>query len=304
MPVVSGQLDLPTPTRGNSPMSPLQLVQRHRLGDLSEFRLPVGTDTSKKEVSAFVYEPVNYDRDAPALVVLPGVTRASGLYLSTWMPFAEAASCLLIVPRFSKRYWPGARSYNLGNMYAKDGAQLAQSDWSFTALDELCDAVYSERRHRILKMALYGHSAGAQFVHRYLLFRGGSRVSNAVVANAGWYTVPSFNCSMPYGIGDAPAVQLHSAFATPMTIVLGKQDIRTQDKELRQTEGARAQGPHRLARGRYFFQTAKRESTRLGLPFKWSLREIGGCGHSDKSVAPASAELLLCASKPDMARAA
>ncbi len=287
-------------------MAILELIQKQRLGALSEFRFPVKGEVSDKEVSAFVYEPVNYNRDAPALVILHGVTRASGLYLSSWMPYAEACSSLLIVPRFSKSHWPGARSYNLGNMYAKDGMPLGESAWSFTALEKLCDEVLSEHNHRRSQVAIYGHSAGAQFLHRYLIFKGGHRIYRAVAANAGWYTVPGCDHAMPYGIADVPPqrIKLKSAFATPLTIVLGKDDTQTQDPELRQTQGALAQGPHRLARGRHFYRAAKEEARRRGLIFNWSVVEIEDCGHSDKSVAKGSARYLVGSEATSLALAA
>ncbi len=50
---------------------------------------------------------------------------------------------------------------------------------------------------------IYGHSAGAQFVHRYLLITKEPAVDQAVIANAGWYTVISDN-NYPYGIRNIP----------------------------------------------------------------------------------------------------
>ena len=45
---------------------------------------------------------------------------------------------------------------------------------------------------------MFGHSAGAQFTHRYMLLSKDKRISNAVVANAGWYTFIN-NAKFPYG---------------------------------------------------------------------------------------------------------
>src|SRR3712207_6943257 len=40
---------------------------------------------------------------------------------------------------------------------------------------------------------IYGHSAGAQFVHRLALFVPEARFATAIAANAGWYTMPTFD---------------------------------------------------------------------------------------------------------------
>jgi hypothetical protein len=57
---------------------------------------------------------------------------------------------------------------------------------------------------------LYGHSAGAQFVHRHLAFicAGGNplRVIRAVAANAGFYTEPTFEVPFPFGFGGTESV--------------------------------------------------------------------------------------------------
>ena len=50
---------------------------------------------------------------------------------------------------------------------------------------------------------IYGHSAGAQFVHRYLLFSDNPQVNKAVAANAGWYTFLD-GSNFPYGINNPP----------------------------------------------------------------------------------------------------
>ena len=47
---------------------------------------------------------------------------------------------------------------------------------------------------------MFGHSAGAQFVHRFIQFKPLSRVDKAVSANAGWYTLPDTTIDFPYGL--------------------------------------------------------------------------------------------------------
>ena len=54
--------------------------------------------------------------------------------------------------------------------------------------------------NRSASYLLYGHSAGAQFVHRYLYFVPEARVAKVVAANAGWWTLPDLAVGFPYGL--------------------------------------------------------------------------------------------------------
>src|SRR3546814_4271479 len=53
--------------------------------------------------------------------------------------------------------------------------------------------------------ALYGHSGGAQFVHRYILAGGGPHMGRAVSANAGSYAMPDPAVAWPFGLRGLPA---------------------------------------------------------------------------------------------------
>ena len=48
---------------------------------------------------------------------------------------------------------------------------------------------------------IYGHSAGSQFVHRFLMTRPDAPVERAVAANAGWYTLPDDECRLAVRTG-------------------------------------------------------------------------------------------------------
>ena len=66
----------------------------------------------------------------------------------------------------------------------------ASQEWSLTALDTIVDAVRDQFSLEAERFHIYGHSAGAQFVHRYILHTGAARVERAVASNAGWYMLP------------------------------------------------------------------------------------------------------------------
>ena len=247
-----------------------------------------------KSMRVLTFRPSTFTAETPILFVMHGVTRAADDYLLSWLPFAEHYGFLLVVPEFTKSDWPGSRSYNIGNMRRKDGSSLSRDAWSFTIVDRLFDDVRKLFGSATTSFRLYGHSAGSQFVHRFITFTGGVRVARAVAANAGWYTVPDGGIGFPYGLKgtDVDDNTLRLAFRTNMIVLLGADDNDPQAPDLRQAAEARAQGPHRVARGEHFIAAAQARAQRLGAPFHWALKTVEKVGHSDRAMAPFAAAIL------------
>lgn len=162
-------------------------------------------------------------------------------------------------------------------------------------IEPLFDYVRVDTGNRSEGYSLYGHSAGAQFVHRFLLLVPNHRVQRAVIANAGWYTAPELAIGFPYGVRGGPVTDagLRRALATPLTVLLGEADTDPNDPDLRHTAGADRQGPHRLARGRFFYAAGLNTARALATPFGWSLQTVPGVAHSNGGMRPAAAHLLL-----------
>jgi hypothetical protein len=183
----------------------------------------------------------------------------------------------------------------LGNLVDSDGQLRPQSEWTYTLIEPLFDFVRREAGSQQTGYVLYGHSAGAQFVHRFMLFVPENRVERAVSANAGWYTMPDLEVEFPYGLRTSPSTEatLRRALGAKLTILLGEQDTETEADNLRSTAGAEAQGPNRLARGRSFYDAGFRAAAKLGTPFAWTLQTVPGAEHEDAQMAPAAADILL-----------
>ena len=62
------------------------------------------------------------------------------------------------------------------------------------------------------------------------------------------------------------------AFATNMRVMLGADDIDTNDELLRHDDGADEQGSTRLERGLNFYLKAREAADDQSLPFDWSCR--------------------------------
>lgn len=264
--------------------------------------------------------------DSPPLMVLHGLKRDADVYFNTLMKSGEPErlGITLVVPSFSAKLFPKAAGYNFGNVFEEDpdveGAKLSlrpTSEWAFTALERCFDELCKRAGHSPERgYNLFGHSAGAQFSHRFLLLAGAGqlRVKCCVCANAGWYTMPHVPAQhrFPYGLRHLPADLLGTGAAgsagedveralaaafvkAPLLLLLGDQDTDPQKPRpeiWRATPEANAQGKHRFERGHSFFNAGQAMAEHLGVPFGWQLQVVPGVGHHGGAMAALAAGML------------
>jgi dienelactone hydrolase len=245
-------------------------------------------------MAVYLHRPAAWRPDGPIVVVMHGVQRNADGYRDAWVAHAEAGGFLLVCPCFDGTGFPGDRWYNLGNAVDAGGVAQPPEAWSFAALDHAVDAARAACGGTRADFALYGHSAGAQFVHRYLLLTHAPRVSRLIVANAGWYSMPRWDVAFPYGLGGTRATEteLAAALGRPVTILLGEADRDPNHPQLRRDTGSDAQGTNRFDRGHAFFAAAREAAARLGVGFAWRLQTVPGVAHSNAGMAVAAAPLL------------
>ncbi|NNL94370.1 MAG: alpha/beta hydrolase [Xanthomonadales bacterium] len=237
----------------------------------------------------------DWSAETPVVIVMHGTSRAAERYLDDWTPLAVQHGFLVIVPHFDAERFPGSRSYNLGNTFDEQGQPRPATQWTYSVIEPLFDAVRETFDLDTAQYDLYGHSAGSQFVHRFLAHLPDNRVRKAVAANAGWYTYPDLKVPWPYGLKRSLVSEtgLRRFLETPMLVLLGKQDTDGNDTTLRQTPEAMRQGPHRLARGFHFFEAGLRAAQRLGVESAWQLAQVEGADHDNAKMAPAAAFFLV-----------
>jgi len=236
-----------------------------------------------------VHRPAAWRPGGPVVVVIHGVRRNAEEYRDAWVPHAEARVFLLLCPEFSQGAFPGARHFNQGN------ARAPRAEWRFGALEAAVDAALAGQGDAPGRdFALYGHSAGAQFVHRHLLLTGAARVRRTVIANAGWYSFPDAAIPFPHGLGglDLDPGALRRALARDVVILLGEADTDPHHPSLRRDPVTDRQGLHRLERGRNFFAAAEALAAASGSPFGWRLVTVPGVAHVNAAMAVAAAPLL------------
>lgn len=226
-------------------------------------------------LSAFVYRATAFDpRSGPVWFVMHGAGRGAKGYLQAAAPVAERHNALAIAIEFSERTHRTQEDYTLRV------TAYAEVEHVFEAARRLLGG-------RQQGYYLFGHSAGAQFVHRLITFMPDARVLGAVAANAGWYTLPvrgnERNVAMPYGLRGSPVerADLRWLFATPLTVMLGARDTATADVDrlLRGTPEAMAQGATRLARGQNYFATGRAAAETSNETFRWRLAIVPRAAH-------------------------
>ncbi|MEJ2385356.1 MAG: hypothetical protein P8Y54_13350, partial [Xanthomonadales bacterium] len=245
--------------------------------------------------------PSGLAADRPVVIVMHGARRNARDYRDQWHELAKRHRFLLLVPEFSERDFPGSEGYNLGYRRDGEGRPRPRDRWAFAALEPLFDDAKRRFGSTARRYALYGHSAGAQFVHRYLFFMPDARVARAVPANAGWYTMPDYAVAYPYGLGTSPVTpeDLRQALSLPVTVLLGERDDDPGHASLRRTPEALRQGATRLERGERFYATARAYAERQGVPFNWLRTRVPGADHDNRLMAPAAVPYLLGAAAPD-----
>lgn len=246
-----------------------------------------------KPITVWYYRPAVLKADTKIVIVMHGVERNGEDYRDHWARYAEKYNFLLLTPEFAESFYP-KDEYQFGNVRLSNAEK-----WTFSAIEHLFDSIKASESLAAPNYYLYGHSAGAQFVHRYMLFMPNPRVALAISANAGSYTLPIYpsftQSAFPWSLDKAIVNEdrLKSVFARKLLVLLGENDIDPNHKHLPRAREAKAQGNNRLERGQYFFQTAKDNAGKLGVTFNWSLHTVPGVAHSDVGMAKAAVQYII-----------
>lgn len=231
----------------------------------------------------------------PVLIVLHGVERNADEYRDSWARQARSRGFIVIAPEYGAAEFPGAEEYSSGGFLAPDGATRPRQQWSFAAIEPLFEEVKARTGSEVPRYLLYGHSGGAQFVHRFVLMMPEARYQRAIAANAGWYTMPDFEIDFPYGLRGAPVTRedLARELQRPLWILLGARDTNPDAPNLRHAPEAERQGPHRLARGDNFYAAARRAAEALGVRCAWQRRYVPDVGHDNEGMLAAAVNLVV-----------
>lgn len=235
----------------------------------------------------FGVEPPSARDDAPVIIVMHGTRRNADDYRDNWISLAVDYGFRVYAPEFDADRFKGAANYNLG-------ALETQNPSPFDAIEPLFQYLRDERGAEADTYIMFGHSAGGQFVHRYICFSHPQNLRFAIAANAGWYTSPDSAAPWPYSLDKAPdrTCSFEEWFAVPLIVLLGEEDNDPQARSLRRNRRADLQGDNRFDRGLNFFSAAQRIATAENLVFRWQLQTVPGVAHDNGRMAEAAAMLI------------
>ena len=248
-----------------------------------------------KGLWVWYHRPARISPTTPIVFVMHGNSRNASAYRDNWTQLSEKYGYMIIAPEFDRQDFPAA-AYHRGNTYYENGGRVIAIDRqrrTFPMIDRIHAAVRRITGNRTETFSMVGHSAGGQFVHRYMTFTGGPKVNIAVAANSGWYTMPDRAVKFPYGLGGTVAgdADLRKLFGARMIVLLGERDVLLT-RNVRQTPEANRQGRDRLARGKVYFETGKRVAASLNGVFNWRLEIVPGVGHDNRGMAIAAAAAI------------
>jgi pimeloyl-ACP methyl ester carboxylesterase len=246
----------------------------------------------KPDVEIFYITPKKIDKDTKLLFVIHGNSRNAKDYISAWIPHIKNKNIILVAPQFDKsnfRYFALLESAtSSGNINNNPDDYINKSISSFFNFFQ------SKFSLSTSKYMMFGHSAGAQFTHRYMLLSNDKRISMAVIANAGWYTFLNGN-SFPYGIKNSPidisSDHIKWFMSNKTSLLIGNNDINL--KSVNSSKGAQRQGITRVDRANSYFESLVNISDDNNIPFRWSYKVVDKADHDYLKMTPVAAKILL-----------
>jgi len=255
-----------------------------------------GAAPSPRTMRVFSFCPRSINRHTRIIVAMHGVDRAAAAFRDLLVPQAERNGQIVLVPEFDPEQFPGIAAYNFGGVRRPppDNSVLPRDHWNFGVIDRLFHYVRGAIGSSRETFGLFGNSAGAQFVLRYLALNEAASVDIAVAANCGCYMLPDLAKDYPDGMGGIglSSRDLRRYLGRSLVILLGDADNDPDAPDLPRWDEAMAQGPHRLARGLWHFEHCTKLAKSLDVTLGWRLEIAPGAGHVDQLIYDQGANIL------------
>jgi hypothetical protein len=252
-----------------------------------------------KPIKVYYHIPSTANTLTPILFVFHGSDRNGKYSRDVLIGNANKQNFILVAPEFSDEFYPTADAYNTGNIFI-DGDNPSASTlnseeiWTFSAIEPLFEFIKAKIGSKASTFDIFGHSAGGQFAHRYLLFKPKAKLNKLAAAASGWYTLFDNKIDFPYGTAKSPVEfsDYGNLFNKKVFILVGDADTDPNSADLRHNSIVDQQGLNRFTRAQYFYTKSRETATNLSRTFNWKFTALKGVGH-DFAATSAAATLLL-----------
>ena len=235
----------------------------------------VYNSNENKILNVYSHIPPNSNSNTPIIFLFHGNNRNANDYRNSLVEKANSYGFILLVPEFTTTQFPGGDGYNLGNVFTDGDNPSAsslnsESEWAFSIIEPLFTYTKEKLNNQIPKYHIIGHSAGAQFAHRFLFFKPEAKLDKMVASAAGWYTTLDLELNFPYGLNASPLenIDFNLLFSKQLTILVGSNDNDPNSSALRHNSIVDLQGLHRLDRATNFYNYAQSKAADLSVNFE------------------------------------
>lgn len=251
-------------------------------------------DWAGPAINVYYSIPPTADAQTPILVVVPGALRNAADYRNSWHHLALANEFIVLTIEGELTNFPTEFDYNAGGVVTPAGEAVPEQLWTYSVIEPLFDDFKRRFGSQREKYSIFGHSAGGQFVHTFLLFKPNARVQRAVAANPAFCMMLDPNLPYPFGLKGAPLPEnaVKRWMASPTVLLLADRDLSDRSKPLSNGPLARAQGPHVFARGLGFYRSALIAAREREVPLAWKLEVVQDVGHAQDHMASYAVKYL------------
>lgn len=248
-----------------------------------------------KPIDVHYYIPEDADiTTCPIVFVFQGNDRDYTYLMDTWGKDAKEKHYMVFIPQFPMKDYPLHLYQEVGVMNKKHTILNPRNETTASMIDRVFEFVKKHTATLRNDYQIYGHSAGGQFVQRFMLFHDSPYVSRAIVGSPGWYTFPDHSALFPYGIKDVPYVdEMTLKRMLNKDIIIQTATLDTvREWFLRKTPEADAQGRNRFERGNRFYNFCREYAAQHNWPFRWRMQTVQNVNHDAILMGRAASDIL------------
>ncbi|UOB15960.1 hypothetical protein [Abyssalbus ytuae] len=282
------------------------------------FTISGGSGHESDSVDVYYYLPGKFQKHSKILIVVPGSGRNGDSYRDSWVEASEKYNVLILSPSYDESKYPYG-DYHLGgtvkdlniadcvtfdntsNNVFLDEEKLAftinlnKKTWIYNDFDRLFEMAVEATGSSQKSYDMFGHSAGGQILHRFVLFSPASKANTILASNAGSYTLPDLELTIPFGLKNSGFTKkdLKHSFKKNLVLFIGELDNENEKGGLLLRSATTDKyGIHRLARAQSFYHASNAIAKKINAKVNWKLQLVPKVGHNQRKMAVSAAEYL------------